>query len=313
MLAPARARGLGSWSRSTLDPRTSKDEREREAQVTRPSPRAACTRRHVVSQFRRAGSAGVVGRLCVRLGTDDVEGLVELHVELGAVGSGDLDLVVALLVIDLGAGDSAAARVLECDCGRVYERAAVTSAGVTRPAGSGRGQHSRSASKAVAPHVGGEGVFPADVGARGGFSLVQPSVVLSASFGSLGLAAGPPSHSTPVWASSPSTQSTPSASSAFSFGSGVSSAPGTSGVVWSPCSTLSVSVALVGSGVFADAGACTAGGVVAPEVEAIATAVPSPPNARSTAPAPMSLSFIFIAGSSWSWGPQPPLTGLGRR
>ena len=48
----------------------------------------------------------VVGRvvLVVGLGADDREVAVELDVDLAAVVEGDLDLVVALLVADLGAG-----------------------------------------------------------------------------------------------------------------------------------------------------------------------------------------------------------------
>src|SRR3954469_25301681 len=44
----------------------------------------------------------------VGLAADDGEVLVELHVDLAAVGLGHLDLVVALLVVDLGPGDPAA-------------------------------------------------------------------------------------------------------------------------------------------------------------------------------------------------------------
>ena len=52
-------------------------------------------------------------RLVVGLVADHVELLVELDVDLGAVVEGDLDLVVALLVADLGLGDPALAGVLE--------------------------------------------------------------------------------------------------------------------------------------------------------------------------------------------------------
>lgn len=51
----------------------------------------------------------VVGALV--FGTDDLEVLVELHVDLAAVAEGDLDLVLAFLVVDLGLGDSAFADV----------------------------------------------------------------------------------------------------------------------------------------------------------------------------------------------------------
>jgi hypothetical protein len=59
--------------------------------------------------------------VAVALGADDVEAPVELNVNLGAVGEGDLDLVVALLVADLGAGDLAPAGVLERGGGRSVE------------------------------------------------------------------------------------------------------------------------------------------------------------------------------------------------
>ena len=40
--------------------------------------------------------------------------LVELHVDLAAVVEGDLDLVLAFLVVDLGLGDSAFTGLREC-------------------------------------------------------------------------------------------------------------------------------------------------------------------------------------------------------
>ena len=51
--------------------------------------------------------------LVVGLGADDLEVLVELDVDLAAVVQGHLDLVLALLVADLGLGDLAAAGLLE--------------------------------------------------------------------------------------------------------------------------------------------------------------------------------------------------------
>jgi hypothetical protein len=48
----------------------------------------------------------------VGLVTDDVEVAVELGVDLAPVGTGDLDLVVALLVADLGVGHLPATRSL---------------------------------------------------------------------------------------------------------------------------------------------------------------------------------------------------------
>ena len=53
----------------------------------------------------------VVG--AVALGADDLEVLVELDVDLGAVVEGHLDLVLALLVVDLGLGDGAATGLRE--------------------------------------------------------------------------------------------------------------------------------------------------------------------------------------------------------
>ena len=47
------------------------------------------------------------------LGTNDMEALIELHVDLGAVVEGDFDLVLALLVVDLGVGDGPPAGLLE--------------------------------------------------------------------------------------------------------------------------------------------------------------------------------------------------------
>src|SRR5918995_3794832 len=61
--------------------------------------------------------------LGVRRRADDVEVAVELDLDLGAVRPGDLDLVVALLVADLGLGDLA--RLLGERCGlRLLQRAA---------------------------------------------------------------------------------------------------------------------------------------------------------------------------------------------
>ena len=51
--------------------------------------------------------------VAVVLVADDVELLVELHVDLVAVVERDFDLVLALLVVDLRAGDSAFSRVGE--------------------------------------------------------------------------------------------------------------------------------------------------------------------------------------------------------
>ena len=54
---------------------------------------------------------GVVLGRAVALGAEDVEVAVQVHVDLAAVLAGDLDLVVALFVADLGPGDLAAADV----------------------------------------------------------------------------------------------------------------------------------------------------------------------------------------------------------
>jgi hypothetical protein len=48
-----------------------------------------------------------VGPSTIRLRVKDVEVLVEVDVYLGAVGLGDLDLVVALLILELGGGHAA--------------------------------------------------------------------------------------------------------------------------------------------------------------------------------------------------------------
>src|ERR671919_1070778 len=71
--------------------------------------RGARSPRSVLAVVRLAGLV---------LGADDIEGLVELDVDLAAVFEGYLDLVHALLVADLGAGDLAAAGVLESGLGR---------------------------------------------------------------------------------------------------------------------------------------------------------------------------------------------------
>ena len=61
----------------------------------------------------RDGSV-VVGLPGVALLADHVEAAVELDVDLAAVGARDLDLVVALLVADLGLGDRAVDLVQRC-------------------------------------------------------------------------------------------------------------------------------------------------------------------------------------------------------
>src|SRR3954453_10995707 len=68
-----------------------------------------------------AAATALVAVLMIDLGADHVEGLVELDVDLGAVGLGDLDLVVALLVAGLGLGDLAAAGRLQCRVARALE------------------------------------------------------------------------------------------------------------------------------------------------------------------------------------------------
>src|SRR5687768_11116023 len=68
----------------------------------------------------------VVARVRLAIGhpLDDVEVLVELHVDLLATVERDLDLVVAVLVADLGLGDLAAARVRQRRGGGLGERVA---------------------------------------------------------------------------------------------------------------------------------------------------------------------------------------------
>src|SRR3954471_17501251 len=67
-----------------------------------PRPSTVTATRTATGRRRRPVTA--VGRAA-----DDGEALIELHVDLVAVAEGDLDLVVALLVVDLGAGHAAAA------------------------------------------------------------------------------------------------------------------------------------------------------------------------------------------------------------
>src|SRR4051812_34204193 len=83
-----------------------------------PSPHAAIsTHANTMASLRSAvivralAAVGVrlgIGSRRVRLGADNQEVVVELHIDLGAVGLGHLDLVVALLVADFGAGDRTA-------------------------------------------------------------------------------------------------------------------------------------------------------------------------------------------------------------
>src|SRR5215204_610033 len=80
--------------------------------------------RRLLTRARRARGArsppsvlAVVRLAGLVLGADDLERLVELDVDLVAVVEGDLDLVHALLVADLGAGDLAAACVIESGLG----------------------------------------------------------------------------------------------------------------------------------------------------------------------------------------------------
>ena len=56
---------------------------------------------------------GVVLVRAVALGAQDIEVAVKVHVDLAAVRAGDLNLVVAFFVADLGLGDLAAADVGE--------------------------------------------------------------------------------------------------------------------------------------------------------------------------------------------------------
>src|SRR5215212_3697210 len=98
---PARSRGAHQDRRPTL-PRRPPGEAPRSGRRSRSRP-DCCGSESLVLVFP------VVG---VVLAADDVEVTVELHVLLARVGR-YLDLVVALLVADLGLGDFAATRVLE--------------------------------------------------------------------------------------------------------------------------------------------------------------------------------------------------------
>ena len=78
-----------------------------------PSLKRTATFESAEAPFRQLSVVARALRLSVGLVPDDVEVAVELHVDLASVLEGDLDLVVALLVADLGLGDLAAAGVLE--------------------------------------------------------------------------------------------------------------------------------------------------------------------------------------------------------
>ena len=67
---------------------------------------------------------GVVGAVGVGAGPDHREVLVELHVDLAAVGHRHLDLVVALLVADLGPGHPAASGLGQRGLAGALERVA---------------------------------------------------------------------------------------------------------------------------------------------------------------------------------------------
>src|SRR5512132_3875897 len=74
---------------------------------------------------RRDGSvaaAGLVGAGAVRLRVEDVEAAIEVHVDLAPVRSSDLDLVIALLVANLGCADLTAAGLLQGGRLRPVER-----------------------------------------------------------------------------------------------------------------------------------------------------------------------------------------------
>ena len=61
-------------------------------------------------------------RLAIRLGLHDVEVLVQVHVDLLAVVERDLDLILALFVVDLGFADLALAGVGEGNADALVER-----------------------------------------------------------------------------------------------------------------------------------------------------------------------------------------------
>src|SRR5829696_4224490 len=70
---------------------------------------AAATSTAAAAPRHRSSLTALTGVLDIGVRADDGEGLVQLHIDLPAVVEGDLDLVVALLVADLGAGHPAAA------------------------------------------------------------------------------------------------------------------------------------------------------------------------------------------------------------
>src|SRR3954470_13681535 len=81
--------------------------------------------RTAASAVRRAAGRSAAGLIAgVRLRADDGEALVQLDVDLVTVAESDLDLVVALLVADLGAGDPTATGRRQSGGARVLERVA---------------------------------------------------------------------------------------------------------------------------------------------------------------------------------------------
>src|SRR3954463_14846401 len=74
-----------------------------------PHPAISPAPRTVASAVRRTGRSAAGAIAGVRLRADNGEVLVQLDVDLVAVVEGHLDLVVALLVTDLAAGDPTAA------------------------------------------------------------------------------------------------------------------------------------------------------------------------------------------------------------
>src|SRR5918999_2256983 len=96
--------------------------------TARPTPISSEARRAIAPRPSRSlvlGAAFVltlVPAVVVRLGADDVEVLVEVHLDLAAVLEADLDAVGGAAVADLGLDDRAAARLLKRRIDRTVER-----------------------------------------------------------------------------------------------------------------------------------------------------------------------------------------------
>src|SRR3954451_25411063 len=88
-----------------------------------PPPQAPSSRTPIVARERRPNASGALTSASrVGLAADNSKVLVELHVDLGAVVPGDLDLVIAVLVVHLGPADPPAAGLCERGVARLLQR-----------------------------------------------------------------------------------------------------------------------------------------------------------------------------------------------